>query len=100
MPNYYGVFLNQTQNQAFKDNTVRQALRDSIDRADLITTVLNGQGTPVLSPIQSVSQDAGNTSIDDVNKKGPTETKWENIRNKISTNLPNWIVVFPIKKQP
>jgi len=35
-------------------------------------------------------------TADDVNKKGPEQLKWEYILRR--DNLPNWVVIFPIKK--
>ncbi|MFA5877903.1 MAG: hypothetical protein WC845_00880 [Candidatus Staskawiczbacteria bacterium] len=35
-------------------------------------------------------------TVDDVNKKGPIQLKWEYILTR--DNLPNWVVIFPIRK--
>jgi len=36
-------------------------------------------------------------TFSDTNKNGPREIKWENIRNLNSGDLPNWVIIFPIK---
>lgn len=36
---------------------------------------------------------------DDINKTGPRQVKWEDIRNNSSVTLPNWLVVIPIDKE-
>ena len=35
----------------------------------------------------------------DKDKDGPREIKWENIRNLNSKNLPNYVIIFPIKNK-
>ena len=35
-------------------------------------------------------------SVDDANKLGPQQIKWDKIRN--NGNLPNYVMIFPIKK--
>lgn len=51
LPRVFGVFFNQSQNKIFAFSEVRQALNQAIDKPDLITTVLNGFGTPLDGPI-------------------------------------------------
>jgi hypothetical protein len=36
-------------------------------------------------------------TVDDVNKEGPRQIKWEYIRNQ--NNFPNWVVIFPVKSK-
>ena len=33
----------------------------------------------------------------DINKFGPRQIKWENIRNGNEGKIPNWVIIFPIK---
>ncbi len=47
----FGVFFNQNQSSILREAAVRAALESSIDRADLVETVLGGYGTPVAGPI-------------------------------------------------
>ena len=36
-------------------------------------------------------------TVDDINKEGPRQIKWEYIRNQ--NNFPNWVVIFPVKNK-
>jgi len=36
---------------------------------------------------------------DDINKEGPKQIKWEYIRKQTGGNLPNWVVIFPVKEK-
>lgn len=38
------------------------------------------------------------STVDDINKAGPRLIRWENVFNKSSTTLPNWLIVYPIVK--
>lgn len=38
-------------------------------------------------------------TIDDTNKEGPKQIKWEYIRKQIGGNLPNWVIIFPVKNK-
>lgn len=50
-PRYFAVFLNQTKSVALADDEVREALNVGTDRQEIIDEVLDGDGTPVFSPI-------------------------------------------------
>lgn len=66
----FGVFFNQNQAAVLRDLAVRKALGDSLDRADLVASVLGGYGAPVSGPIppttggESMSQNSSSTSTD------------------------------------
>lgn len=47
----FAVFFNQNQSSVLRNNEVRQALSDSIDRNDLVKKILGGFGTPLTGPI-------------------------------------------------
>lgn len=47
----FGVFFNQNQSATLRDNAVRHALNDAIDRDALVTDVLGGYGTPLTEPV-------------------------------------------------
>jgi peptide/nickel transport system substrate-binding protein len=47
----FGVFFNENQSSVLREAAVRQALNDSIDRADLVQKVLGGYGTPLEGPV-------------------------------------------------
>lgn len=51
LPDYYAVFFNQNKNISLKDPAVRAALREVVDRAQLVTAVLGGHGKAALGPI-------------------------------------------------
>lgn len=51
LPRIFGVFLNQNQAPALADKNVRMALDMSVDREDLIKTILNGYGLPIQGPL-------------------------------------------------
>lgn len=36
---------------------------------------------------------------DDINKDGPKQIKWENIRNLSTGRLPNWMIIFSVKQK-
>lgn len=47
----FAVFFNQNQSSILRNNDVRQALSDAVDRKDLVKKVLGGFGTPLTGPI-------------------------------------------------
>ncbi len=51
LPRVFGVFFNQNHSPVLADKTVRQALDMSIDRQNIIKTVLSGYGLPLHSPL-------------------------------------------------
>ncbi len=51
LPNYYAVFLNQSQNLALKDKSVRNALAWSVDRPALVNDVFGGRAVTVDGPV-------------------------------------------------
>ncbi len=54
LPRVFGIFFNQNRSSVLLDNSVRQALSESIDRKALINTVLEGYGVPIVTPIGSL----------------------------------------------
>lgn len=51
LPRTFALFFNQNKSAALRDTTAREALNESIDRTELINTVLNGYGNELSSPI-------------------------------------------------
>jgi peptide/nickel transport system substrate-binding protein len=51
LPRTFGVFLNQNEQEVFTDTAVRGALNESIDRENIINSVLYGYGTKIKGPI-------------------------------------------------
>lgn len=51
LPRSFAVFLNQNENEGFRDRAVRQALDVAIDRERIINEVLNGFGQPATTPV-------------------------------------------------
>lgn len=49
-PNYFALFLN-TQNELLKKESIREALSIAIDKEELISEILNGEGNLINSPI-------------------------------------------------
>ena len=47
----FGVFFNQNQSVVLRDNDVRYALNEAVDRDALIAQVLGGFGTPLTGPV-------------------------------------------------
>lgn len=47
----FGVFFNQNQSALLRDRAVREALDLSINRAELVSEVLGGYGTPLTGPV-------------------------------------------------
>jgi peptide/nickel transport system substrate-binding protein len=53
---YYAVFFNQSVNIGLQDPAVREALSSAIDRGQLITAALGGNGMPEYGPIPQGAQ--------------------------------------------
>lgn len=51
LPRVYGVFLNQSHAPVLADQSVREALDESIDKKALVTSILNNYGTALTGPI-------------------------------------------------
>lgn len=49
-PGYYAVFINQSQNDLLRSVGVRKALSQAASREDLVSSILNGYGTPIIAP--------------------------------------------------
>jgi peptide/nickel transport system substrate-binding protein len=69
LPRVFGMFFNQNKQSALRDPAVREALEIAIDRNDIITTALKGQGVPIKTPMP----ESGNTlqSTDGSNEETP-----------------------------
>ncbi|MEI7426007.1 MAG: ABC transporter substrate-binding protein [Candidatus Moraniibacteriota bacterium] len=63
IPRYSAVFLNQSKSLPLAEDKVREALNYATDRTEFINLVLNGQGSPIFTPILpnmlGYSQDLG-----------------------------------------
>jgi len=53
---YYAVFFNQSVNLGLQDPVVREALSAAVDRAQLVSATLGGNGTPEHGPIPQGAQ--------------------------------------------
>ena len=51
LPQYTALFINQNNNPILQDKKIRQALAHSINKAELVNNVLNGQGSVIQGPI-------------------------------------------------
>lgn len=51
LPRMFGVFLNHNKKEIFTNDAVRKALSYSLDRQEILKTVLNGFGTPLYDPL-------------------------------------------------
>lgn len=51
VPRYFAAFFNQTHSAALAFEEVRRALVKSVDRSEIISSVLGGKGTPLSSPL-------------------------------------------------
>lgn len=51
LPRVFGVFFNQNQNPVLADKNIRQALDMTVNRAALVSTVLDGYGSPLYGPL-------------------------------------------------
>src|SRR3989344_4906367 len=47
----FGVFFNQNQSVVLRDKSVRSALNTSINRAEMVSQILGGYGTPLFGPV-------------------------------------------------
>ncbi|MBY0539308.1 hypothetical protein K2P56_02660 [Patescibacteria group bacterium] len=54
----FGVFLNQNQNTLFAESAVREALQVSLDKKQIIDTVLGGYGSAIDGPLPPQTKDA------------------------------------------
>lgn len=91
IPRYFSVFLNQTRSVVLANDEVRQALNMSVDRKQIIDTILHGEGVPLSSPffpqMKGYNEDVqAQFNIEEANKK-LEDAGWkmdpaENIRKK------------------
>lgn len=51
LPRMFGVFLNHNKKEIFTNDAVRKALSYSLDRQEILKTVLDGFGTPLYDPL-------------------------------------------------
>lgn len=51
LPRTFGVYFNQNRSVALRDTAARRALSASINRPELISTILYGSGIPTTSPV-------------------------------------------------
>ncbi|KKQ44423.1 MAG: Extracellular solute-binding protein [Candidatus Moranbacteria bacterium GW2011_GWC2_37_8] len=96
IPRYFSVFLNQTKSLVLANDEVRLALNMSVDRKQIIETLLHGEGAPLSSPFfpQMKGYDESKqiqTDMEAANKK-LDEAGWvldtnENVRKKGTTTL-------------
>jgi peptide/nickel transport system substrate-binding protein len=72
IPRYFAVFMNQQKSVVLADDTVRQALNESVDRQQIVGKVLSGKGQPLDSPffpgMLGYQQDDMSAKVDDANK--------------------------------
>jgi peptide/nickel transport system substrate-binding protein len=72
IPRYFAMFTNQTKSFSLADDAVRKALNVSIDRKQIIDTVLRGKGEPLDSPffpgMAGYEQVDSAAKIDEANK--------------------------------
>ncbi len=54
LPRIFGLFMNKNQNPIFADSTVVSAVKNSINKQEIISKVLYGYGTPISGPVPSV----------------------------------------------
>ncbi len=57
LPRIFGIFFNQNQSPALSDIAVRRALNNTINRKEIIDSVLYGYGIPAYSPIPKTGKD-------------------------------------------
>jgi len=95
IPRYFSVFFNQTKNIALANDDVRQALNMSVDRKQIIDTLLHGEGVSLSSPffpqMKGYASQELVADIEGANKK-LDEAGWildpnENVRKKGSDTL-------------
>lgn len=105
---YYAVFINQSANAALQDPAVRSALSIAIDRDDLVSNALGGNGVPDTGPIPpdaayfsaaagipTSSLDLASTTLDDAGwKLGADGNRSKNIKTatvplRITLTVPN-----------
>lgn len=51
VPQYTAVFFNQKKSEVLKNDTVRLALAMGVNRGEIVSAVLNGEGEPIFTPI-------------------------------------------------
>ncbi|MEN9582065.1 MAG: hypothetical protein RL641_19 [Candidatus Parcubacteria bacterium] len=61
LPRVFGLFMNKSHNPIFNDPTVVSAIKNGINKKEIIGTVLYGYGHAVEGPIPSVFWQAGET---------------------------------------
>lgn len=96
IPRYFSVFFNQTKSVVLANDQVRQALNMSVDRKQIIDTLLHGEGVPLSSPFFPQMKEYDDSlqvqmNIEEANKK-LDEAGWkleqgENVRKKGDVKL-------------
>lgn len=54
LPRTFAIYFNQNKSSMLRDESVRKALSASIDREELIATVLDGYGIPITTPVPEI----------------------------------------------
>jgi peptide/nickel transport system substrate-binding protein len=75
----FGVFLNQNQNTLFAESAVREALNHSLDKKQIIDTVLSGYGSEIEGPLPPLTKDISP-------KENPESSRVEEAREILRTN--------------
>jgi peptide/nickel transport system substrate-binding protein len=68
LPRVFGVFFNQAENPALLQKEVRQALDLAAPKEDIVSTILDGYGTPIDSPLPPSLFPWSNQPTDDTKK--------------------------------
>ncbi len=89
LPRVFGVFFNQNQSPVLADKVVRQALDMSINRENLINTILKGYGIPITGPtpfIQPISTPAKTPTTGSTTKSLNSPTMINNAQSLLEKN--------------
>ncbi|MGA2418403.1 MAG: hypothetical protein ABSF55_04180, partial [Candidatus Staskawiczbacteria bacterium] len=87
-----------------KNGVCTQRSCPALDGENISSIIINGDYIVLLVYKGQGDNDSGPwtycqafPTVDDVNKIGPQQIKWENIRNHVGA-LPNYMVIFPVQK--
>ncbi len=69
LPRIFGLFFNQNKQDLLKDKDIRELIKLSIDKQDLINKVFSGYAYPIDSPIGNLNEDSKNIKIDNIKSK-------------------------------
>ncbi len=89
LPRTFGIFLNQNRSASLRDQSVRRALSEVIDRNILVEKILHSNGIPIHSPIPPDFLAVESPSLTEYPETKTSTTTTENRQDIASQHLRN-----------